>query len=181
MLTCSGGDSGLAADEAARRGVALPAFTGETSAALRERLPDAATAANPLDHTALIWGDVEVQRELLRVVGADPGIGQTLVCFDQPPGLDGFQGESWAAHAEGILAGAAASEVGVLVAATLPELLDEDAAWRFAEAGVPAVAGLRAGLACAAALATPSADPAPPARHRGSDLAFEHRMLECKI
>ena len=40
----------------------------------------------------------------------------------------------------------------VLVAATLPELLDDAAAWRFAQAGVPAVAGLRTGLACAAAL-----------------------------
>ena len=57
VLTCSGGDSGLAADEAERRGVALPAFAGDTSAALRERLPAAATAANPLDHTAQQWGD----------------------------------------------------------------------------------------------------------------------------
>ncbi len=160
VLTCSGGDSGLAADEAARRGVALPAFSGETSAALRDRLPDAATAANPLDHTALIWGDAAVQRELLRVVGSDPAVGQTLVCFDQPPGLDGYQGESWAAHAQGILEGASASDVGVLVAATLPELLDDDAAWAFAQAGIPAVAGLRAGIACAAALATPAPDPA---------------------
>ncbi len=159
VLTCSGGDSGLAADEAARRGVALPAFSGETSAALRERLPEAATAANPLDHTALIWGDVDIQRDLLRTVGSDPGVGQTLVCFDQPPGLDGYQGESWAAHARGILAGAEASDVGVLVASTLPELLDDDAAARFADAGVPAVAGLRAGIAAAAALATPPPDP----------------------
>ncbi len=159
VLTCSGGDSGLAADEAARRGVALPAFTGETSAALRERLPKAATAVNPLDHTALIWGDAEVERELLRVVGEDPGIGQTLVCFDRPPGLDGYQGESWDAQERGILAGADASAVGVLVAATLPELLDDDSAWRFAEAGVPAVGGLRAGIACAAALAAPAPDP----------------------
>ena len=159
VLTCSGGDSGLAADEAGRRGVALPAFTGETSAALRERLPEAATAVNPLDHTALIWGDAEIERELLRVVGDDPGIGQTLVCFDRPPGLDGYQGESWDAQERGILYGAEASAVGVLVAATLPELLDDDSAWRFAEAGVPAVGGLRAGIACAAALAAPAPDP----------------------
>ena len=52
----------------------------------------------------------------------------------------------------------------VLVAATLPELLDDAAAWRFAEAGVPAVAGLRTGLACAAALAGPAARRRPPAR-----------------
>jgi hypothetical protein len=47
-----------------------------------------------------------------------------------------------------------------MVASTLPELLDDDAAARFAAAGVPAVAGLRAGLACAAALGRPAPDPA---------------------
>ena len=46
----------------------------------------------------------------------------------------------------------------VLVAATLPELLDDAAAWRFAQAGVPAVAGLRTGLACATALQAPPGD-----------------------
>jgi acetate---CoA ligase (ADP-forming) len=159
VLTCSGGDSGLAADEAARREVELPAFSGDTSAALRALLPVAATAANPLDQTAQQWGDRDAERALLRTVGADPAIGQTLVFFDQPPGLAGALGESWHAQAEGILEGAEASEVGVLVAATLPELLDDATAWRFCEAGVPAVAGLRTGVACAAALATPPGDP----------------------
>jgi acyl-CoA synthetase (NDP forming) len=159
VLTCSGGDSGLAADEAERRGVALPALSGDTSAALREILPEAATVANPLDQTAQQWGDPAAERELLRTVGADPGVGQTLVFYDQPPGLDGALGHSWRAQAEGILAGAEASEVGVLLAATLPELLDDAAAWRFCEAGVPAVAGLRTGVACAAALAAPPGDP----------------------
>jgi acetyl-CoA synthetase len=57
---------------------------------------------------------------------------------------------------EGILAGAAVSPVPVMVASTLPELLDDAAAWRFAEAGVPAIAGLRTGVAVAAALAAPA-------------------------
>ena len=47
-----------------------------------------------------------------------------------------------------------------MVAATLPELLDDAAAWRFAEAGVPAIAGLRTGVAVAAALAAPPGRPA---------------------
>jgi acyl-CoA synthetase (NDP forming) len=38
-----------------------------------------------------------------------------------------------------------------MVASTLPELLDDTAAWRFIGAGIPAAAGLRTGLACAAA------------------------------
>jgi acyl-CoA synthetase (NDP forming) len=45
-----------------------------------------------------------------------------------------------------------------MVASTLPELLDDAAAWRFAQEGVPAVAGLRTGLVCALALGRPPAD-----------------------
>ena len=60
-----------------------------TAAALRERLPAAATIANPLDYTAMIWGDREWQRDLVALVGDDPGIDQVLVFYDHPPGLDG--------------------------------------------------------------------------------------------
>ena len=58
--------------------------------------------------------------------------------------------ESWDAVEEGILAGAAVCGVPVIVASTLPELLDDESAWRFQSAGVAAVAGLRTGVACAA-------------------------------
>ena len=47
-----------------------------------------------------------------------------------------------------------------MVSSTLPELLDESSALEFMDAGVPAVAGLRTGLACAAALGKPPADAA---------------------
>ena len=49
------------------------------------------------------------------------------------------------------------------VASTLPELLDDDAAARFAAAGVAPIAGLRTGLACVAALRRPPGDPGAPA------------------
>ncbi len=158
ILTCSGGDSGLGADEAARVGLSLPALEPATAAALRERLPAAATVANPLDYTAIIWGEVETLRDIVKIVGDDPGIGHVLVFYDRPPGISGASGDSWAAVEEGIAAGAAVCAVPVMVAATLPELLDDDAAWRFISEGVVAVAGLRTGVAVAAALQTPAAD-----------------------
>ena len=68
--------------------------------------------------------------------------------------------ESWDAVREGIRAGAAASPVPTLVASTLPELLDDEAAWELAGADVAAVAGLRTALACAAALRRPPGDAA---------------------
>jgi acyl-CoA synthetase (NDP forming) len=160
ILTCSGGDSGLGADEAARRGLDLPALAAPTVAALRERLPAAATVANPLDYTALIWGERDTLRDIVRLVGEDPAVDQVLVFYDRPPGISGYAAESWEAVEDGILAGAGASPVPVIVASTLPELLDDDTAWTFAEAGVPAVAGLRTGVACAAALGVPTGDAA---------------------
>jgi acetate---CoA ligase (ADP-forming) len=160
VLTCSGGDSALAADESQRIGLALPPLGEATARRLRALLPDAATVANPLDYTALIWGQAETLRDIVAIVGADPAIDQVLVLYDQPVAIQGDPGESWAAVREGILAGAQASPAPVLIAATLPELLDDTVAARFIRAGVPAIAGLRTGLACAAALRRPPADPA---------------------
>src|SRR6185436_6646404 len=157
VLTCSGGDSALAADECARIGLQLPLFSAETAARLRDLLPDAATVGNPLDYTALIWGDAERLRDIVVTVGDDPAIERILVFYDQA--ADSGRGGSWAAVREGIALGARASATPVLVSSTLPELLDETSALEFMAAGVPAVAGLRTGLACAAALDQPRADP----------------------
>jgi acetyl-CoA synthetase len=158
VLTCSGGDSALAADECARLGLRLPSFAPVTAERLRDLLPHAATVGNPLDYTALIWGDVERLRDIVVAVGEDPSVDRILVYYDQA--AESGRGGSWAAVREGIRQGAAASDTPVLVSSTLPELLDEDAAFEFIETGTPAVAGLRTGLACAAALDAPAPDPA---------------------
>jgi acetyl-CoA synthetase len=160
IVTCSGGDSAQGADEAARRGLALPSLAPATREALRERLPDAATVANPLDYTAMIWGDSVAVGGLVSTIGEDPDIGQVLVFYDQPAGLVGAVEESWRAVRDGIIAGARDSPAPTMVASTLPELLDDEAAWRFAQSGVPAVAGLRTGIRCAAAMRTPAGEPA---------------------
>ena len=86
IMTCSGGDSAQGADEAKRRALALPALAPATCDRLRELLPAAATIANPLDYTAMIWGQRDALSELVRTVGEDPGIDQVLVFYDQPPG-----------------------------------------------------------------------------------------------
>ena len=75
---------------------------------------------------------------------------------------DSGRAASWVAVREGIQLGAEASEVPVMVSSTLPELLDEAAAIKFMDAGVPAVAGLRTGLACAAALDPAAGGTRPP-------------------
>jgi acetate---CoA ligase (ADP-forming) len=152
VLTCSGGDSALAADECERLGLTLPELAPETVTRLRRLLPAAATVGNPLDYTALIWGQVDTLRDIVAVTGEDPSVERELVLYDQPVGIDGASEESWSDVREGIHRGAAASAVPVMVASTLPDLLDDAAAARFIEQGIPAISGLRTGLACAAAL-----------------------------
>ena len=142
VLTCSGGDSALAADECERMGLALPAFGEDTSVRLRELLPDAATVGNPLDYTALIWGEADKLRDLIATVGQDEAVDGSLVLYDQPAGIDGAVEESWSAVREGIHAGAQISPVPTMVASTLPELLDDSAAARFIDAGIPAILSL---------------------------------------
>jgi len=159
ILTCSGGDSAQGADEAERRGLELPELAPATRERLRMLLPAAATIANPLDYTAMIWGDAPALAELIATVGEDPAIDQLLIFYDQLPDLEGPIEESWRAVRDGIIAGAARSPAPVIVSSTLPELLDDTAAWRFAGEGIPAAAGLRTGLACAAASRRPPGDP----------------------
>ena len=107
IVTCSGGDSAQGADEASSRGLELPALTPSTRDRLREQLPPAATVANPLDYTAMIWGDSDALGGLVRTIGEDPDVGQVLVFYDQPAGLTGAVEESWRAVRDGIIAGAA--------------------------------------------------------------------------
>jgi acetate---CoA ligase (ADP-forming) len=161
IMTCSGGDSAQGADEAAQLGLELPALAPATRERLAELLPSAATVANPLDYTSMVWGDVSALSELVRALGEDPAIGLVLVFYDQPAGLTGAMAQSWRDVREGVMRGAAVSPVATLVSSTLPELLDDDAAAELAAAGVPAAAGLRTGLRCARALlAAPDGDPA---------------------
>jgi acyl-CoA synthetase (NDP forming) len=160
ILTCSGGDSGMAADLAAARGLELP----ELSPAVRERLgavlPSAATVGNPLDYTSMLWDDHGALEEVAAAVSSDPAIDQLLLLFDQPRGLDPEVAEGWEAVRRALLAGAARGDAATILASTLPELLDPDTATELTKAGsVATAAGLGAAIACAAALRTPPADP----------------------
>jgi acetate---CoA ligase (ADP-forming) len=158
LVTCSGADCAVGADEAERLDVSLPPLGDETVARLRALLPSAATVANPLDYTALIWGETQTLRDTIAAVGGDAAVDQVLVLYDQPAGVDGWSAQSWANVREGIVQGAADSAAPVLVAATLPELLDDASAADFAARGIPAACGLREGLLCARAL-QPAAAP----------------------
>ncbi len=164
VLTCSGGDSGLAADLAEREGLPLPELAPETRARLVALLPAAATIGNPLDYTTLLWDETEILERVAEAVGSDPGIGRLLLLFDEPEGLSATAKPGWDAVRGALLAGAERSGAEPLLASTVPDLLPERSALELAERGIAAAAGLREAIRCAAALSSPAPTPAASSR-----------------
>jgi acetyl-CoA synthetase len=159
IVTCSGGDAATGADEAQRLGVALPELSAETVQRLSAVLPPSATAANPLDYTALLFGEPQPTAALVAAIGTDASIGAVVVNYDQPEDLDEAAQASWEGALAGILAGAASIDVPVVVASTLPDLMPAAVAERLVDAGVVPAAGLTEGVMCARALLAPRAQP----------------------
>jgi acetate---CoA ligase (ADP-forming) len=166
VMTCSGGDSAVAADIAADLGLELPELAPETIERLDRTLPEAATAANPLDYTALLWGDPIALHELMMALGEDPAVGQVLVLYDDAGGGD----DGWAAVLGAVQAAGVKSPTPVALASTLPELLDDETALKMQQAGMAAIAGLRSGIRAVQALTAPPPDP-----HRIRAMASQRR------
>ncbi len=97
VMTCSGGDSSVAADLADELGVVLPQLDPATVERLRAVLPGAATAGNPLDYTSLLWDEPELLAELVRALADDPLVGRLLVLYDEPDALEGAAADTWGA------------------------------------------------------------------------------------
>jgi acetyl-CoA synthetase len=159
VITCSGGDAAISADEADRLGIPLPPLAEATKAALEPIVPHAATIGNPLDYTAMIWGDVEGIADIVRTTGSDPSLGQVLVYYDMPQKMGAAATYSWNSQLDGILLGGQDSDAPVIVASTLPDLLPEDLVDKCLQRGVPAVWGLTTGIKVADAMRRPFGDP----------------------
>ncbi|GAB1822522.1 acetate--CoA ligase family protein [Herbidospora sp. RD11066] len=152
VVTCSGGDAAIAADEAARLKVPLPTLSAVTTEALKGLLPGTATATNPLDYTAVIFGETRRTADIITAAGSDPSIGVLLAYYDRPETLDPEQEEMWDAALNGITQAADNLDIPVVVAATLPDLMPEATAEHLTDLGVVPVAGLTEGLICANAM-----------------------------
>ena len=147
VLTCSGGDSGIAADQAEQIGLDFPQLEQATIDRLAELLPDAVTPANPLDYTSLIWDETDLLSEIVATVGADPNVNQLLLFHDHPEDLREEHRDGWAGVRRGLADGALRNNTPAVLASTLPDLVDPEARAELAEAGIPAVGGIPAALA----------------------------------
>ncbi|MGH7415866.1 MAG: acetate--CoA ligase family protein, partial [Candidatus Rokuibacteriota bacterium] len=74
ILSNSGGLGVLSVDLCGDLGLAPAEFTPETTASLRDALPDFAAAANPVDLTAQMLTDPGMLMRLLPALEADPGV-----------------------------------------------------------------------------------------------------------
>ena len=149
VMTCSGGDSAVAADLAAELGVDLPALApGDDRPARGRSLPDAATAANPLDYTALLWDDPEAlqraDRSRWRRPRHRPGAGALR--------RRGRRGTRRGRRSSTRCRPPAQQPDAGDARVDAPELLDDEAATHV-EAGMAAIAGLRSAIRAMQALA----------------------------
>ena len=160
VLTCSGGDSGIAADLAERIGLDLPDLAPETIARLGDLLPEEATPGNPLDYTSLLWAETDRLSAIVAAVGADPGIDQLLLFHDHPRGLRPEHESEWAVLRKALTTGAIRSGTGAIFSSTLPDLVDETAMEELATQGIPVTGGIPAALSASGATRLPDPDPA---------------------
>ena len=130
VLTCSGGDSGVAADEAERLGRRAAASFGPSRP--RERSGAAAARGRDDRQPARLHGD-DLGRHRARCAGswsrsAPTPRSTSCCCSTTTPTTSSPEAEdSWAGgRAAGIVAGAAEADAATLVASTLPDLIDDD-------------------------------------------------------
>jgi acyl-CoA synthetase (NDP forming) len=82
ILTNAGGPGILCADACEAEGLAIPALSDETQAALRAILPLEASVGNPVDMIAS--ASAAQYQEAMRIIGNDPHIDALVVIFVPP-------------------------------------------------------------------------------------------------
>lgn len=79
VMSASGGAAVMAADKADELGVSLPPLAPETSAKLREKMPDFGSSANPCDITAASLHDHTMYGHCIEAFAADPSFAAVVV------------------------------------------------------------------------------------------------------
>ncbi len=161
-------DSGLerahTADLADAAGVPFAEIGPATTERLAGLLDPGLLPTNPLD----VWGTGSDTEGLftgsLTTLAGDPAVAALALAVDLVPELDGDQSYPVAARAA-----AAATDLPVVVLASLPGAIDQAAAAALRNEGIPVLEGMRTGLLAlrhlldhAAARATPAPDAARP-------------------
>lgn len=150
VLTCSGGDSALAADLAESVGLTLPPLEPEQEAELRAQLPDFASTSNPLDYNTAIWGKPEELERCFSTVLSGENYDAALLVLDFPK-LEAGVPAAWSEAAKAIAKVSQLSGKAAVVASVFPELLPVSVREFLAECGVAPLQGIGDAMAALAA------------------------------
>lgn len=148
VLTCSGGDSAMLADNLAHYELDLPPLTAAHKQALDPWLPGFATRSNPLDYNTSVWGQPEPSKAVFSVMMAEE-FDIVLLVLDFPRGGDGDDGE-WRIAADALIAARQGHHKTVAVISNFSELLPGDVRSRLARAGVAPLQGMGDGVSALA-------------------------------
>jgi acetate---CoA ligase (ADP-forming) len=155
-------DSGLerahTADLAAEAGAPFAPLAPATAARLAALLDEGLAPGNPLD----VWGTGRDTEELftgcLDALAADPSVGAVALAVDLVPEFDGDE-----SYPRAVAAAAARTPKPVVVLAGLPAAIDQPAAARLRDVGIPVLEGIRTGLLALRHLLDHASPPQPPA------------------
>ena len=144
-FTCSGGDAAMVADYCDKVGLDLAQPSPGVAAELTGLLPDIATAANPLDYTTPLWGNVDVMPQVFATMIADD-YDAAVVIQDFPPGHIHADNSLYRNDATSFIKACGASSAPGAVCSDLPENIDQESREIMISGGVAPLQGLDAGL-----------------------------------
>ncbi len=144
VFTCSGGDSLMAADEAAKLNINLPELAPAQIAALIDQLPEFVTISNPLDYNTTLWGD---QPALMKCFSTALGGGfdAGLLIIDYPES-EVSDRQAYDAAVDAFVTASKRISIFGAVASTLPELLPAPVRQRISNHGIAPLQGLEDAL-----------------------------------
>jgi acetate---CoA ligase (ADP-forming) len=153
----SGFERAHVADVAASLGVGFAPISAATRQRLATVLDPGLEPANPLD----VWGTGRDTQELftraLSALAEEPAVGAVALAVDLVPELDGDD-----SYPNAALAAAERTAKPVAVLASVPAAIDQVAAARLRDGGVPVLESTRSGLLALRHLLAPPAVPPPP-------------------
>ncbi|MEL6209498.1 MAG: CoA-binding protein, partial [Pseudomonadota bacterium] len=140
VMSCSGGEAGLAADAADDRGIECPALTEAQEQALSAVLGGRVALANPLDYHTYIWGDEPRLTQMIEAMLRGPA-EMGIVILDFPRDDCGASPDWDRVVAAGASARAAVGKP-LAILASLPDLMPEWRSEAIRAAGLVPLAGL---------------------------------------
>ncbi|MFC5742546.1 acetate--CoA ligase family protein [Dyella tabacisoli] len=141
VLTCSGGDSALAADFAHATQVTLPHLPESIAAELKLLLPAHASVGNPLDYNIGLWGDRLALEHCISTFMRKRTFDAVMLVLDYPR-QDGSDSSAWDAAVDAMIDVRRKTDIPMMVASNFPEGLPVNVRERLCAAGIAPLQGL---------------------------------------